>query len=313
MPFEEPTHCLGLISCVTCWGLRRLWNGCPVGGGRGLCWHKHHVGQRDAQRPRQQVRDLCTGLCETGIGGPGGQLAPRLASLRGVESPWGLLPRSQCQVPGDGGSPRQEASPRAPGPWRPEGTNHTSVTRDPGGRRRSVLPSGSVPGSPCRLHRGLWTPHPVLCPHLPDFSPSRRPSRAPCPSCPAPLTRGRLLETRPPVRLEGENFPLSRMGASLTSIGGTLKVDVSGTEKSLHPPAASGPRWHPPETAASEGQACPGQGRPPCRWVILLRAAGTVRGPPAGRLAEPPSTSRLCVWVFLLHGLGRRFFLPEFN
>lgn len=196
---------LGLISHVTCWGLSRLWNGCEtvrwaVGGvcAECACQVLARAPRRAVRHPTPstQVRDLCTGLCETGPGGPGGRSAPCLASLKGVESPWSLLPqcreqagRSQWQGPG-GRKPRAGGLAPTTRATVTGGTDRTCAARDAGGRRGSVLTSGSAPGSPCRLHRGVWTPHPVLCPAPARFRPLTMPVACPLPRLPYPANEG---------------------------------------------------------------------------------------------------------------------------
>lgn len=134
------------------------------------CWHKRLAGQYDAQHPREQVRDLCTGLCETGFGGPGGRLAPRLASQgRGVTPGPAAVPRACRQGPvarprrteAQGGRPAPDPGAGATagveshqcdqGPWRPEGAGSdlwvcARVTLQAASRPLDS-PSGALPGT----------------------------------------------------------------------------------------------------------------------------------------------------------------------
>lgn len=141
-----------------------------MGGGRGLCRVcLPSVGTSPTQgsttpNTLDASQGPVYGALRDGAWGPGGRLAPRLASLKGVESPWSLLPqcreqagRSQWQGPG-GRKPRAGGLAPTTRATATGGTDRTCAARDAGGRRGSVLTSGSAPGSPCRLHRGVWTP-----------------------------------------------------------------------------------------------------------------------------------------------------------
>lgn len=155
-------------------------------------WREHHARRQDTQRPRERVRDLCTGLCETGFGGPGGRfphvwLLSRASSHPGASRPGAeSRPASPRWTEAQGGGPAPDR--QSPGDRREPTTPARPETLAAGGGQfcppglRQGHPAGCVEASGLPIQCSAW--------HHPDCGPSRRPSRAPCPRLPYPAADG---------------------------------------------------------------------------------------------------------------------------